>query len=85
MNETETVQEQYASFLVRLWRRAKPAAADSGDVWQGEVEHIQSGRRWAFGSSIELCEIVRGKWASDERSEAAGPSLTNSSQPPIDG
>jgi hypothetical protein len=58
MDASETAQNQYASFLVRLWRSAEPRSTGSTDDWQGEVEHIQSGRRSGFTSRAELWEIL---------------------------
>jgi hypothetical protein len=58
VNDSESTQVQYASFLVRLWRSG-PSAPEGYDTgWQGEVEHIQSGRRTAFASLGELCELL---------------------------
>ena len=47
----------YASFLVRLWREGNtPKIAV---VCHGEVEHIQSGRRWTFGTLDETLSFLR--------------------------
>lgn len=46
MEEVETRQDQYASFLVRLWRSGEPVLAEPGNDWRGEIDHIQSGRHW---------------------------------------
>jgi hypothetical protein len=59
MDASETTQDQYASFLVRLWRSAEPRPNGSNGDWQGEVEHIQSGRRWRFASLAGLDRILR--------------------------
>ena len=59
MDEIELPEGQYASFLVRLWRTAEPESGGSGGDWQGEVEHIQSGRHSAFASPVELWEFLR--------------------------
>ena len=49
---------EYASFLVRLWRRhERSLAAQTGD-WQGEVEHIQSGLSWSFATLDELLKVL---------------------------
>lgn len=58
MDKTEFLERQYASFLVRLWRRPGAAPGDASGEWQGEVEHIQSGERWAFGSAQELYHFL---------------------------
>lgn len=59
MDTPESTQDQYASFLVRLWRSGEPRPNDSTGEWQGEVEHIQSGRRWQFASLAGLDRILR--------------------------
>ena len=55
----------YASFLVRLWHKDKPGLPEDTDDWQGEVEHIQSSRRWTFDTLNELLSVLRR--------QAAGP------------
>ncbi len=41
---------QYSSFLVRLWQEEE---AGTPATWHGEVESIQTGRKWQF-DSLEL-------------------------------
>ncbi|MFQ6102263.1 MAG: hypothetical protein ACE5OS_13670 [Anaerolineae bacterium] len=50
---------EYASFLIRLWREASANATAPAADWQGEVEHIQSGRRWTFSTLDELLGFLR--------------------------
>lgn len=55
---------EYASYLIRLWREAIPpfrGEGKKGEVfeWHGEVEHIQSGRCWTFGSLDEVLAFLR--------------------------
>lgn len=50
---------QYASFLIRLWREEGTDAAGAAIDWQSEVEHIQTGERWSFGSLDELLAFLR--------------------------
>lgn len=50
---------RYASFLVRLWREEDPERSGRLGDWQGEVEHIQSGQRWAFAGLDELLGFLR--------------------------
>lgn len=59
MNASQSTQDQYASFLIRLWRSIEPMPDGSTDEWQGEVEHIQSGRRCQFASFAGLNSILR--------------------------
>lgn len=66
MDETEFLERQYASFLVRLWRCAGPAPGDASRGWQGEVEHIQSGQRWAISCVSDLTAIMGQQWIGDE-------------------
>ena len=50
---------QYASFMIRLWRETGPGPPQATGDWQGEVEHIQSGRQWRFDSLDELLGWLR--------------------------
>lgn len=36
------METQYASFLIRLWLEESTRSAD----WHGELESVQSGKRW---------------------------------------
>ena len=54
-----TAPTTYISFLIRLWREGIPEPSEPAAAWQGEVEHIQSGRRWMFGSLDELLIFLR--------------------------
>lgn len=49
---------EYASFLVRLWR-APVLEGERARSWHGEVEHIQSGRRWTFDTLNEVLTFLR--------------------------
>jgi hypothetical protein len=44
--------EDYMSFLVRLWRDHPDIGLPSD--WRGEIEQIQTGTRWHFGTYSEL-------------------------------
>ena len=46
------------SFLVRMWREGTELPELNGH-WQGEVEHVQTGRRWAFDNLDELLGFLR--------------------------
>ena len=48
---------EYASYLVRFWRRP-PEPGDPASGWHGEVEHIQSGRKWQFDSAKALIDFL---------------------------
>jgi hypothetical protein len=61
MERSASAQQEYASFLIRMWREADPAAPDAVTEWHGEVEHIQSGQTMAFASITELWECLRGQ------------------------
>jgi len=50
-------QFQYASFLIRIWR--KDEANGSYADLESEVEHIQSGELWKFHTFIELEAFFR--------------------------
>lgn len=57
---------EYASFLIRLWREAPPplelrgteGGREESPDWQGEVEHIQTGECWTFGTLDELLDFL---------------------------
>ena len=48
----------YISFLLRLWRDRDPDHSEQLGEWQGEIEHIQSGRRWRFHTIEELTQFL---------------------------
>jgi hypothetical protein len=54
-----TAVTTYISFLIRLWREESPELPEAIADWQGEVEHIQTGRRWTFGTLHELLSFLR--------------------------
>lgn len=58
---------RYASFLLRLWQR-EPAEEGGLDSWQGEVEHIQSGKVLSFIQLNSLPSLLR-QIASENRSK----------------
>ena len=59
----------YASFLVRLWREADPNRGTPPAGWQGEVEHIQTSRRWTFSTWDQLLGLLR---QATEEADAQG-------------
>jgi hypothetical protein len=50
---------QYASFLIRIWREGRVGDVPQGAVWQAEVEHIQSSRRWTYKTVPGLLAFLR--------------------------
>jgi hypothetical protein len=54
-----TAATTYISFLIRLWREESPELPEATAAWEGEVEHIQSGRRWTFDTLDELLSFLR--------------------------
>jgi len=54
-----TAATTYISFLIRLWREESPELPEALADWQGEVEHIQSGRRWIFSTLDGLLSFLR--------------------------
>jgi hypothetical protein len=50
--------DRYASFLVRLWS-TQHIESPTNLKWQGEIQHIQSGRHWSFLSMDELLDFLR--------------------------
>jgi hypothetical protein len=45
---------EYASFIIRIWRKTGLDAQGNPYNWQSEVEHIQSGKTWTFDTLEEL-------------------------------
>jgi hypothetical protein len=58
MERSASVQHEYASFLIRMWREVDPAAPGSVVEWHGEIEHIQSGRRYTFETLDEVADLL---------------------------
>lgn len=52
---------QYASFLIRLWREIGADPSEVTTDWHSEVEHIQTGERWAFDTLSDLLSFLRRK------------------------
>jgi hypothetical protein len=65
-----TAATTYISFLIRLWREESPEVLQPAVDWQGEVEHIQSGRRWTFSTLDGLLSFLRRQ---AEEPEVLGP------------
>jgi hypothetical protein len=59
MERSASVQQEYASFLIRLWREVDPAAPSAMTEWHGEIEHIQSGDRGRFESLDVILDVLR--------------------------
>ena len=59
MGQSESARQEYASFLVRMWREVDLKVPDGGTPWHGEIEHIQSGRHVAFRTLDEVRSIFR--------------------------
>ena len=64
---------QYASFMIRLWREKSPGPPQATGDWQGEVEHIQSGRQWRFYGLDELLGWLRRQMQDPHA--VGGPSI----------
>ena len=59
----------YVSFLVRLWREPASELPEQTAGWQGEVEHIQTGRRWKFDGLDQLFDSIRRQVEGREEPE----------------
>jgi hypothetical protein len=59
MEQSASARQEYASFLIRMWREVDPTAPDVGTEWRGEIEHIQSGRQWSFDTLDEIPQSLR--------------------------
>jgi hypothetical protein len=49
--------EEYASFIVRVWR--DQSGSEQQGRWCGEIEQIQSGVRWRFCTLAELLTFLQ--------------------------
>ena len=50
---------EYHSYLLRLWRK-EPANVEADlDNWQGEMIHIQTGRKWRLHDLFEMLVYLR--------------------------
>jgi hypothetical protein len=54
-----TYPAAYVSFLIRLWRERSLEHPEEVADWQGDIEHIQTGQRWTFGTLDELLSFLR--------------------------
>ncbi len=59
----------YISFLVRMWREKTAEQSEPAGDWQGEVEHIQSGRKWQFNNEEALTRFLSNPLARIEPAE----------------
>ena len=59
---------EHHSFLIRIWREALSNLSTTGE-WQGEVEHIQSGRCWTFDSIDKYLALIKVDQQGNERME----------------
>lgn len=57
----------YASYLVRLWRKASGEGSLKKPCWHSEVEHIQSGGRWAFDTAEDLLAFLGQQMEPNEQ------------------
>lgn len=59
MENDATRPSLYHSFLIRMWREEDLDDPERASEWQGEVEHIQSGRRWKFENLHDLLGFIQ--------------------------
>ena len=53
-----SITDEYASFLIRLWREQSREKEPAGD-WEIQVEHIQSGKRRQFSTFDQMVLYLR--------------------------
>lgn len=53
--------DNYASFMIRVWREVDSAADTEEPVWLGEVESIQTGLLVPFKGLQGLVELLVGQ------------------------
>jgi hypothetical protein len=67
MERSASVQHEYASFLIRMWRGVDPAVPVTVAEWRGSIEHIQSGQRSTFASVDDLWKLLCRQLAIDRK------------------
>lgn len=78
--EDTTLQTDYLSYLLRLWREGsdnEPATARR-PVWRASLQDPHTGQRVGFGGPDEMFAFLRGRMAAlsgaeDERNGGQGP------------
>ena len=71
MEEPVPFEFCYASYLVRIWCTDESGSPLGVNDWQGEVEHIQSGRRTGFASVEEMTGLLLREGRSSNMSPPA--------------
>jgi hypothetical protein len=66
MEQPGQEQQEYASFLIRMWREVNLGAPGTPTEWRGEIEHIQSGRRTDFRTLAALSDWLNAQILADE-------------------
>jgi hypothetical protein len=59
---TKQKDSRYRSFLLRLWQEGE---AETSATWRGEVESIQTGRKWQFDSLELIISYLRTQILAD--------------------
>ena len=60
MESSEKIaQDQYASFLIRLWLAEKPTREGETTGWHIEIEHIQSGQSFTTNRFEEVPALMQ--------------------------
>jgi hypothetical protein len=72
LERSASVQQEYASFLIRMWREADPAASDATVEWHVEIEHIQTGRQSSFSTLAGLLDCLQAQIFVGENAAAVG-------------
>lgn len=52
-------EQQYHSYLVRLWQDVRKQEEAAIPRWQGEVIHIQSGQSWQIDELEPLLDMLK--------------------------
>ena len=59
---TKQKDSRYRSFLLRLWQEEE---AETPATWHGEVESIQTGRKWEFDCLESILDFLRTQTLAD--------------------
>jgi hypothetical protein len=59
-------EQEYHSYLVRLWREKQVDGKREPPIWQGEVVHVQSGNKYAFQEIDHLLQYLHSQLEGED-------------------
>jgi hypothetical protein len=52
-------ETEYHSYLIRLWRDKEAGGTGEPPAWQGEMVHIQTGKKWSLPDLEEALFVLK--------------------------